>query len=79
MKPPRGSVTSRDPGTPCPAFLTAPVMEFNRVSEERLRLLLTAAQSDQLQFAHFAGPKLRYGGAIVNSVSIGTHFDEDEW
>jgi hypothetical protein len=49
------------------------------VSEERLRLLLTAAQSGQLQFAHFSGPKLRYGAAIVNSVSIGTHFDEDEW
>ena len=49
------------------------------VSEERLRLLLTAAQSGQLQFAHFAGPKLRYGGAIVNSVSVGTHFNEDDW
>jgi len=49
------------------------------VSEERLRLLLTAAQSDQLQFAHFVGPKLRYGSAIVNRVSVGTHFDEDEW
>ena len=49
------------------------------VSEERLRLLLTAAQSGQLQVAHFAGPKLRYGGAILNSVSISTHFDEDDW
>jgi hypothetical protein len=49
------------------------------ISEERLRLLLTAAQSGQLQVAHFAGPKLRYGGAIINSVSISTHFDEDEW
>src|SRR5690349_685853 len=27
------------------------------VSEERLGLLLTAAQSGELQFAHFAGPK----------------------
>jgi len=49
------------------------------VSEERLRLLLTAAQSGRLQFAHFSGPKLRYGRGIVNSVSTGTHFDEDEW
>jgi hypothetical protein len=49
------------------------------VSEDRLRLLLTAAQSGQLQFAPFAGPKLRYGGGVVNSVSTGTHFDEDEW
>lgn len=49
------------------------------VSEERLSLLLTSAQSGELQFAHFSGPKLHYGRAIVNSVSVGTHFDEDEW
>ena len=49
------------------------------VPEERLRLLLTAAQSGRIEFAQFTGPKLRYGGASIHSVSLGTHFDEDEW
>ena len=49
------------------------------VPEERLRLLLTAAQSGRIEFAHFTGPKLRYGGGMIHSVSLGTHFDEDEW
>lgn len=49
------------------------------VPEERLRLLLTAAQSGQIEVAQFTGPKLRYGGSVLHSVSLDTHFDEDEW
>ena len=49
------------------------------VPEERLRLLLTAAQSGRIEIAEFRGPKLRYGGGVIHSVSLDTHFDEDEW
>lgn len=52
---------------------------FVFVPEERLRLLLTAAQSGQIEVAQFTGPKLRYGGGRIHSVSLNTHFDEDEW
>jgi hypothetical protein len=49
------------------------------VPEERFRLLLTAAQSGRIKVAHFSGPKLRYGSSVLHSVSLDTHFDEDEW
>lgn len=49
------------------------------VPEERLRLLLTAAQSGPIEVAQFTGPKLRYGSSVLHSVSLDTHFDEDEW
>jgi len=49
------------------------------VPEERLRLLLTAAQSGRIEVAHFTGPKLRYGSSVIHSVSLDTRFEEDEW
>jgi hypothetical protein len=49
------------------------------VPDERLKLLLTAAQSGQIEVAHFTGPKLRYGSGVIHSVSLDTRFDEDEW
>jgi hypothetical protein len=49
------------------------------VPEERLALLVTAAQSGCIEVAQFAGPKLRYGSSVLHSVSLSTHFDEDEW
>jgi hypothetical protein len=49
------------------------------IPEERLRLLLIAAQSGRVEVAHFAGVKLRYGTGAVLSVSLGTRFEEDEW
>lgn len=52
---------------------------FVFVPEERLRLLLTVAQSGRVEVAEFRGPKLRYGGGVIQSVSLDTHFDEEEW
>lgn len=49
------------------------------IPDERLNLLLVAAQSGRVEVAHFAGTKLRYGSGAVLSVSLSTHFDEDEW
>lgn len=49
------------------------------IPNERLRMLLTAAQSGRIEVAHFAGLKLRYGTGAILSVSLSTHFDEDEW
>lgn len=49
------------------------------IPEQRLRLLLTAAQSGRVEVAEFRGPKLRYGGGMIHSVSLDTHFDEEEW
>jgi hypothetical protein len=66
---PIGSATAR--GEEIEAYVFIP--------EDRLRLLLTAAQSGRVEVAHFAGLKLRYGTGAVLSVSLSTHFDEDEW
>jgi hypothetical protein len=49
------------------------------IPDERLRLFLLAAQSNRVEVAHFAGTKIRYGRGTVLSVSIGTHFDENDW
>jgi hypothetical protein len=49
------------------------------VPEERIRLLLTAAQSGRVEMVQFTGSKLRYGSSRIHSVSVVTHFDEDEW
>lgn len=49
------------------------------VPEDRLRLLVTAAQSGRIEVAQFRGPKLRYGSGVIHNVSLGTHFDEEEW
>lgn len=66
---PIGSATAR--GEEIEGYLFIP--------EERLRLLLTAAQSGRVEVAEFRGPKLRYGGSVIHSVSVHTQFDEDEW
>lgn len=66
---PIGSATAR--GEKMEAYVFVP--------EARLRLLLSAAQSGRVEVAHFAGLKLRYGTGAVLSVSLSTHFDEDDW
>jgi hypothetical protein len=66
---PIGSATARDEEIEAYIF----------IPDERLRLLLLAAQSNRVEVAHFAGTKLKYGKGTVLSVSIGTLFDEDDW
>jgi hypothetical protein len=69
MLVPIGSATAR--GEEIEGYLFVP--------EERLRLLLTAAQTGRVEMVQFTGPKLRYGGSLVHTASVNTHFDEDEW
>ncbi len=66
---PIGSVTARSDEIEAYVF----------VPEERLRLLLTAAQSGRIQVAQFGGPKLRYGSSVIHSVSLDTNLHEDDW
>jgi hypothetical protein len=66
---PIGSVAARDDAIEAYVF----------ISEERLGLLLMAAQSGRVEVCHFASPKLRYGKSIILSVSLNTHFDENDW
>jgi hypothetical protein len=66
---PIGSATARDEEIEAYIF----------IPDERLRLLLLAAQSNCVQVAHFAGAKLRYGRGTVLSVSLSTDFNEEDW
>jgi hypothetical protein len=66
---PLGSATAH--GEEIEGYVTVP--------EDRLRMLLTAAQSGRVEMVQFSGPKLRYGSAVVLSATLTTNFDEDEW
>jgi hypothetical protein len=43
------------------------------------RLAELASNSGRVQIVHFGATRLRYRSAMIHSVSLDTHFDEEEW
>lgn len=49
------------------------------VPVERLSELTAVAQSARVQTIHIVGSKLRYRSGTISSMSLDTHYDEEDW
>ena len=47
--------------------------------DERMAELAAIAQSGRVQIVQFNATRLRYRSAVISSISLDTHFDEEEW